>query len=135
MECESARLLLDGGQPLQLGMGSGIAGWVFSNGQPVFAESATGAPSTLLFGKLPDMPDFQAVVCMPVVINKSTRCVLCLAHTAARPMDEALRSFVFDTRVIRKTIAPLEIDCPEVSDWIRADLNEEIQLLLGGNIA
>lgn len=45
------------------------------------------------------------------------------------------RSFVFDTRVIRKTIAPLEIDCLEVSDWIRADLNEEIQLLLGGNIA
>lgn len=94
VECESARLLLEDGQPLPLSMSSGIAGWVFANGQPVFAESTAGAPSTLLFGKLPDMPDFQAVICMPVVINKSTRCVLCLAHTASRPMDEALRSFM-----------------------------------------
>lgn len=45
------------------------------------------------------------------------------------------RSFVFDTRVIRKTIEPLEIDCPEVSEWVQGYLNQEIQLLLGGNIA
>ena len=45
------------------------------------------------------------------------------------------RSFLFDTRIVRETVEPLAIDCPEVSEWIQGYLNEEIQLLLGGNIA
>lgn len=94
VEGESARLLLDGREALTLPTGNGIAGWVFRNEQPVFSEGTGGAPSATLFGKLPDMPQFQAVICLPVVINKSTRGVLCLAHTEPREMDEALRSFV-----------------------------------------
>ena len=47
-----------------------------------------------VFGKLPDMPDFQAAMCMPVMVNKSTRGVLCLAHTSPRQIDESMRSFV-----------------------------------------
>ena len=31
---------------------------------------------------------------MPVMVNKSTRGVLCLAHTSPRQIDESLRSFV-----------------------------------------
>lgn len=94
VESESARLLLTGEEPLILPMGSGITGWVFRNDQPVIAEGVEGAPATVLFGKLPDMPDFQAAICMPVMVNKSTRGVLCLAHTNPRQIDESLRSFV-----------------------------------------
>ena len=94
MECESARLVLENGEPMVLPVGSGIAGWVFSNAPPVINEGLEGAPSTMLFGKLPGMPDFQAIICLPVQINKSTRGVLCLAHTSTRSIDESLRSFV-----------------------------------------
>lgn len=94
VEAESVRLLLDGQEPLILPMGSGITGWVFRNDQPVMAEGVEGAPSAVLFGKLPDMPDFQAAICMPVMVNKSTRGVLCLAHTQPRQIDESMRSFV-----------------------------------------
>lgn len=94
VECESARLVLENGEPMVLPVGSGIAGWVFSNDQPVINEGLEGAPSTMLFGKLPGMPDFQAIICLPVQINKSTRGVLCLAHTSTRSIDESLRSFV-----------------------------------------
>lgn len=95
IEGESARLLLDGQGNLSLPISSGIAGWVFRDErQPVFSEGIGGGTTATLFGKLPDMPPFQAVICVPVIINKSARGVLCLAHTDAREMDEALRSFV-----------------------------------------
>ncbi len=94
IESESTKLLLSGDAPLVLPMGSGIAGWVFRNDQPVWAEGEDGSPSPVLFGKLPDMADFQAAVCVPVVVNKSTRGVLCLAHTSPRHIDESMRSFV-----------------------------------------
>ena len=94
VECESARLLLMDGEPLILPMGSGITGWVFRNDQPVVAEGVEGAPASVLFGKLPDMPDFQAAMCMPVMVKKCTRGVLCLAHTSPRQIDESMRSFV-----------------------------------------
>ncbi len=94
VEAESARLLLTGEEPLILPMSNGITGWVFCNEQQVVSEGVEGAPPTMLFGKLPEMPDFQAVVCMPVKVNKSTRGVLCLAHTAPRQIDESMRSFI-----------------------------------------
>lgn len=94
VEAESARLLLTGEEPLILPMSNGITGWVFCNEQQVISEGVEGAPPTMLFGKLPEMPDFQAVVCMPVKVNKSTRGVLCLAHTAPRQIDESMRSFI-----------------------------------------
>ena len=94
LECESTQLLLNEGEMLEFSMNSGLAGWVFNNDQPVFVEGSNGGQGTMLFAKLPDMPDFQAVICLPVIVNRSTRCVLCLAHSAPREMDEALRSFV-----------------------------------------
>lgn len=94
VECESANLLLNG-EALSLPMTSGsITGWVFCNEQPVIAEDIEGAPATVLFGKLQDMPDFQAVMCLPIAVNKRTRGVLCLAQTQPRQIDGDLRSFV-----------------------------------------
>ncbi|MEG2171901.1 MAG: GAF domain-containing protein [Desulfovibrionaceae bacterium] len=94
IEGESARLLLDGTEALNLPTSSGIVGWVFRDEQPVFSEGTGGSPAALLFGKIPNIPNFQAVICMPVVLSKSTRGVLCLANTQSCEMDEALRSFV-----------------------------------------
>ena len=94
VEHESTHILLNDNKPLSLPMGTGLAGWVFQNDQPVIAEDIEGAPASLLFGKMHDMPDFQAVMCMPIVVNKATRGVLCLASTEKRSIDEGVRSFV-----------------------------------------
>lgn len=92
LEEESAPLLLAHGQSICLPLGSGITGWVFRNEQPVFAESNSSA--TALFGKVADVPDFPAAVCMPVMVNKVCRGVLCVANTEPRQIDDAMRSFV-----------------------------------------
>lgn len=92
LESESAPLLLANGQPLCLPLGAGITGWVFRNEQPVFAES--NPSSTALFGKLADIPDFPAAICIPVMVNKVCRGVLCIAHTEPVQIDDAMRSFV-----------------------------------------
>lgn len=95
IEGESVRLLLDGKNGLTLPLSSGIAGWVFRDErQAVFSEGAGGSGTASLFGRLPDMPAFQAVICLPVVVNRAARGVLCLGHTEPRSMDEPLRSFV-----------------------------------------
>lgn len=91
LESESAPLLLANGQPLCLPLGNGIAGWVFRNEQPVFAEANT--PSTALFGRLADIPDFPAVACLPIMVNRNCRGVLCVAHTEPVRMDEPMRNF------------------------------------------
>lgn len=92
LEAESAPLLLTRGQPLCLPLGTGIAGWVFRNEQAVFTEA--NASPTALFGKLDDLPDFPSVICMPVMVNRSCKGVLCIAHTSPIPMNDAMRSFV-----------------------------------------
>ena len=40
------------------------------------------------------MPDFQVTVCMPIMVNKSTKGALCLANTSSLHIDEGLRSFI-----------------------------------------
>lgn len=92
IEAESTPLLLTRGQPLCMPLGAGITGWVFRNEQPVFTEA--NASPTALFGKLEDLPDFPSVICMPVMVNKSCKGVLCIANTSPMPIDDAARSFV-----------------------------------------
>lgn len=94
VECESTPMLLHE-EPLVLPMTSGsITSWVFSNDQPVIAEDIEGAPASALFGNVLDSPDFQAVMCFPISVNKTTRGVLCLAQSQPRQIDGDLRSFV-----------------------------------------
>lgn len=92
LEAESAPLLLANGNPLCLPIGAGLAGWVFQNEQHIFAES--NPSPTALFGKLDDIPDFPAVICMPIMVNKGCRGVLCLAHTEPITIDDAMRAFL-----------------------------------------
>lgn len=94
IECESAPLLLSNGKMLYLPLNNGLVGWVFRYPQAVYAEDGGLAPSTALFGKLPDIPDFPAAICLPVMVNKACKGVLCLANTEPRPIDESLRSFL-----------------------------------------
>lgn len=42
------------------------------------------------------------------------------------------KSFEFDTREIRETVAPIPLDHPEIAAWIKACLNQEITELHGG---
>jgi GAF domain-containing protein len=93
IEGETAPLMLDGQNPACLPVNSGIVGWVFRNGQPVFSEAADDSPSAAPFGKVGDVSHFQTVMCLPVVISQSTRGVLCFAHTAALPIPEIMKSF------------------------------------------
>ena len=42
------------------------------------------------------------------------------------------KNFTFDTRVIRETVAPIPLDNPEISAWIKECLYQEITELHGG---
>lgn len=93
IEGESPQLLLEDGNPVRLPVGTGIAGWVFHNGQAVFTDGHS-AQNAAIFGMLPGLPNFRCAICMPVMVNKSTCGVLALASTQPMEIDESLRSFV-----------------------------------------
>ena len=42
------------------------------------------------------------------------------------------KNFTFDTRVVRETVAPIPLDHPEISAWIKECLYQEITELHGG---
>lgn len=80
VEGENTPLLIteDGMPELPLTSG-GLVSWVFRNEVPVHAEGADGSPSTPLFGKLPGVPNFQSVMCLPVHLNKSHLAAFCVS--------------------------------------------------------
>ncbi|MEG2005437.1 MAG: GAF domain-containing protein, partial [Bilophila sp.] len=95
VEGENTPLLIDETTPMpELPLnGGGLISWVFRNEVPVHAEGTDGSPSTPLFGKLPQVPTFQSVMCLPVQMNKVTCGVLCLAGLNPRPLPPNLRAF------------------------------------------
>ncbi len=96
IEGESVPVLVQKNQQVTLPLSSGIVGWILRDeSQPVFFEGLGESAPPAIFGKIEDFPQFKAVICMPVMVNKSVRGVLCLAHSDAQEMDEALRSFVY----------------------------------------
>ena len=94
VEGENTPLLIteDGMPELPLTSG-GLVSWVFRNEVPVHAEGGDGSPSTPLFGKLPGVPNFQSVMCLPVHLNKVTCSVLCFAGLNPRSLSQNLRTF------------------------------------------
>lgn len=94
LEGENTPLLISGGEAPTLSLASGgLVSWVFRNEVPVHAEGNDGSPSTPLFGKIQDMPQFQSVICLPIQLNKITCGVLCLACQEPRELPPNLRSF------------------------------------------
>ena len=95
LEGESTPVLLAEDRLLELPLTAGIAGWVFRNdGLPVFAEGLDGTQTAPLFGKFPNMPVFNAAACLPVVLNRSTCAVLCVASEEPRPLEDSVRMFL-----------------------------------------
>ncbi len=95
IEGESSPLLLKENKYLSMPLSSGIVGWVFRDErQPVFSDGLSSNDALPLFGKHEGMPPFRALICVPVLVDKSARGVLCLAHSEGRELDEALRNFV-----------------------------------------
>ena len=94
LEGESRVLLMPEGVPVSLPMGGNLTGCVFRTEEPVIQEHLG---EQALLGRFADMPRFRSVMCMPVRVNRSTRAVLCLGHTEPREIDEAMRSFVYQS--------------------------------------
>ena len=91
VEAENVRIMGNGASlPLASG---GLVSWVLRNDGPVFISGEEG-PGSPLFGSLPDIPPFQAIVCLPIQLNKVTCGVLCLASTETHPLHQYLRSFI-----------------------------------------
>ncbi len=95
VEGESMPLLIQNNQNVSIPLSNGIIGWILRDeGQAIFSEGFSDSVSPALYGKIENFPTFRAVICMPVMVNKSVRGVLCLARSQPQEMDEALRSFV-----------------------------------------
>ncbi len=95
LEGENRQVLLQGRQQLVFPIQTGMVGWVFRDEhQSIFSEGFNNNTHISLFGKMPGMPAYRALICIPVVVNKTARGVLCLAHSEGREMDESLRSFL-----------------------------------------
>lgn len=94
VEGESAPLLIQDGAAPEIPLTTGgLVGWVFRNEAPVHAEGGDSSPAAPLYGKAAETPLFQAVICLPVFMNRIVCGVLCLAGTEPRALPEHLRSF------------------------------------------
>lgn len=95
VEGENTPLMLKPGQtPPSFPMTHGVVGWVFRNSAHICSDAADGSPETLLAGKDTGLPSFQTVFALPLVIQRKTRGVLCLAHDLPRPVSAATQDFV-----------------------------------------
>ena len=72
----------------------GAIGWVFRNGEMVFSNSPGGMPESSLFGRGVTMPQYQTVIALPLVIQRKTRGVLCLAKGMPLHIGDELRDFM-----------------------------------------
>jgi GAF domain-containing protein len=95
VEGESAVLLQKSGRATpSYPMTNGVVGWVFRNSAPVMSDGPGGVPDTPLVGRGQDIPQFQTVMAVPLVIQRKTRGVLCLAHGTPMRVDEPAKDFV-----------------------------------------
>lgn len=75
-------------------MGSGLMGFIFRDGNPLFAFGGEAALEIPLFGKGTPVKGLQAVCCLPLNINKITRGVLCLAHDKPVEISQEMKDFL-----------------------------------------
>ena len=95
VEGENYALLQKGGVPgPSFPMTHGVVGWVFRNSAPVMSGGPDGSPETSLVGTGADVPHFQTIMAHPLVIQRKTRGVLCLANDTPMEFNENTRDFV-----------------------------------------
>lgn len=81
--------------PDRLPIKSGLIGWVFNSGQPMFSGEKDCCPAgQSLFGRNLPTPPLKSLVLLPLVIHKKTRGVLVLSHTDLVPVTSAMKTFV-----------------------------------------
>ncbi len=95
VEGESSVLLRKADRPApSYPMSNGIVGWVFRNSAPIVTEGPNGSPDTPLVGRGTEVPQFQTVMALPLIIHGKTRAVLCLAHHSPVKISAATQDFV-----------------------------------------
>ena len=95
IEGESTPLLLKNkSEPVAFPMSHGTVGWVFRNGRPVVSDIKEGVIDTPLVGRGSEGLEFQAVAAYPLIIQRKTRGVLCLAHEGSVLVDTETKDFV-----------------------------------------
>ena len=72
----------------------GIVGWVFRNSVQVCSDGPEGSPDAMLVGRVEDIPSFQSVMALPIIVQHRIRGVLCLAHDTPLPIQQATQDFV-----------------------------------------
>ncbi|EPR30425.1 GAF domain protein [Alkalidesulfovibrio alkalitolerans DSM 16529] len=75
-------------------MGSGVIGWVFNNGVPVFSGERESPSRMPLFGRDVVTPPFTTIVCLPLLVHKKTRGVLVLADERSLNINDPLKEFL-----------------------------------------
>ncbi len=75
-------------------LSGGAIGWVFRNGTPLFSNAPGGMPESSLFGKSVATPQFHTVMALPLLLQRKTRGVLCLAAEEPLEVSDATRDFV-----------------------------------------
>ena len=94
VEGENSQLLLrPGTAPPSYPMSRGLVGWVFRNSSQVRSDGESGSPETPLVGDGGELPPFQTVLALPLVIQRKTRGVLCLAHDVPIEITQPTEDF------------------------------------------
>ncbi|MDZ7760247.1 MAG: GAF domain-containing protein [Desulfovermiculus sp.] len=74
---------------------AGLIGWVFRNHKIITtADKGEQVRGTPLFEKHSDVPRFQSVVCLPLIVHLRTRGVLILADEENKPISNQLQDFI-----------------------------------------
>ncbi len=82
------------GAPESIPYGSGLVGWVFKNGKPVFlGDGDSSAQTSPLYGRHVTQPAFQSVMCLPLIIQRITRGVLVFASDSPKRISEEMKVF------------------------------------------
>lgn len=93
IEGENTPVLCKGKAAPSFSLTSGAIGWVFRNDAPLFSGGVGGLPEASLFGKGVAVPHFQTIIALPLVIQRKTKGVLCLANDTPIPLTEELKEF------------------------------------------
>lgn len=92
-EGENSPLLLGDGAVPSYPMSHGIVGWVFRNSSQVRSDGPDGSPEAPLVGNGSELPPFQTVLALPLIIQRKTRGVLCLAHDVPIEITQSTEDF------------------------------------------
>lgn len=94
LEGENAQVLLVKNKPMEFPMGSGLVGWTFRDGSPLFAGVSEAALSVPILKKGVGPQNIQAVACLPVSVNLITRGVVCLTHDKPLTISDDMKGFL-----------------------------------------